>query len=146
MPDQRPPYGAFNFVVKFDGDEIFGGFQEVSGLNNEMVMSEYRTGNEPINHVRKVPGLHKVGDVTLKRGVVNSRSLWQWIGDLRVNGYSSKKNVTVTLRAEDASDVQSWVLRSVAPMKYTGPTLNAKQSTDVAMEELVLSCEGIDIE
>ncbi len=146
MPVERPPYGAFNFVVKFDGDEIFGGFQEVSGLNTEITMSEYRNGNEPLNHVRKVPGMHKVGDVTLKRGIINSRSLWQWISAVRASGYSAKKNLVVTLRAEDGSDVESWKLTSVAPMKYTGPTLNAKQSTDVAMEELVLSVEGIELE
>lgn len=140
------PYGAFNFIVKFDSNEMFGGFQEVSGINTELTMSEYRNGNDPVNHVRKVPGMHKVGDVTLKRGVVDSRSLWAWISDIRTRGYDAKKTVTVTLRGEDGADVQSWLFTGAAPMKYSGPGLNAKQSTDVAVEEIVLSVESMEIQ
>ena len=47
---------------------------------------EYRNGNDKENHVRKVPGLHKVGDVTLKRGIVNSKSLFDWIKQTRTDG------------------------------------------------------------
>ena len=47
----------------------------------EAMIAEYRNGNDPLNHVRKIPGVHKVADVTLKRGVVDSASLWAWIND-----------------------------------------------------------------
>jgi phage tail-like protein len=139
------PYGSFNFLVKFDGDEAFGGFSDVSGLSTDMVMSEYRAGNEPENHVRKIPGLHKVGDFTLKRGIINSATLWQWISDTRTNGVEAKKQVSITLLNEARSPIQTWTLRGVTLMKYTGPTLAAKTGTDVAMEELVLSAEGFEI-
>ena len=65
MPDRQVPYGAFNFLVRFDGSEAFGGFSDVSGLGTEITVAEYRNGNDPENHVRKIPGVHKVSDVTL---------------------------------------------------------------------------------
>ena len=146
MANRTTPYGAFNFVVNFDGGELFGGFSDVSGLGTELTIAEYRNGNEKENHVRKVPGVHKVGDVTLKRGVINSESVWQWIRDVRSNGVNGQKDVSITLLDEARNPVQTWLLRNVIPMKYTGPTLAAKGGGDVAMEELVLSAEGLEVE
>ena len=74
MADRTTPYGAFNYIVSFDGGEIFGGFSDVSGIGSEIKIAEYRNGNEKENHVRKVPGTHTVGDTTLKRGIVNSKT------------------------------------------------------------------------
>jgi phage tail-like protein len=148
MPDRVTPYGAFNFLVNINGpvgpDEPLGGFSDVSGLGTEMTIAEYRNGNEKENHVRKVPGVHKVSDVTLKRGIVNSQDLWAWIEDVRLNGPLAQREVVITLRDEAGKDVQSWTLHGVVPTKYGGPTFAAKGGGDVAMEELVLSAEGLD--
>ena len=147
MPDRQTPYGAFNFIVEFNGQEISAGFSDVSGLNTELTIAEYRNGNDKENHVRKVPGLHKVGDVTLKRGIINSKDLWDWITETRTKGFEGKRSVTVTLLDESAQNsAQRWVLRGVVPLKWTGPTLAAKGGSDVAMEELVLSCEAIELD
>ena len=146
MANRTAPYGAFNYVVNFDGGEIFGGFSDVSGIGTEMTIAEYRNGNEKENHVRKVAGVHKVSDVTLKRGIVNSKALWEWIKEARTAGPAAQKTVSITLLDEAQSPVQAWVLRGVVPMKYTGPTLAGKGGGDVAMEELVLSAEGLVIE
>jgi phage tail-like protein len=146
MADRTTPYGAFNYLVSFDGGEIFGGFSDVSGIGSEVKIAEYRNGNEKENHVRKVAGTHTVADTTLKRGIVNSKSLWDWIRQTRTNGPAAQKTVTVTLLDEAQKPVQSWVLRGVVPMKYTGPTLAGKGGGDVAMEEVVLSAQGIEIE
>jgi phage tail-like protein len=145
MPDRQTPYGAFNFLVEIDNAE-FGGFSDVSGLGSEITVAEYRNGNDRVNHVRKVPGLHKVSDVTLKRGIVNSTDLWAWISDTRTASVNAQRSVTITLLDEARNAVQSWRLRGVIPMKYTGPSLAAKGGGDVAMEELVLSAEDFEIE
>jgi phage tail-like protein len=150
MPDRVTPYGAFNFLVNVNGpvgpDEPLGGFSDVSGLGTEMTIAEYRNGNEKENHVRKVPGIHKVSDVTLKRGIVNSQDLWEWIDEVRHSGPLAQRDVVITLRNEIGEDVQSWILRGVVPLKYTGPTLAAKGGGDVAMEELVLAAEALELE
>ncbi len=151
MPGRITPYGAFNFIVSINGvtpdaNEPLGGFSDVAGLSTEITVAEYRNGNEKENHVRKVPGVHKTGDVTCKRGIVNSKDLWAWIEAVRRTGVAAKKEVVITLRDEAGQGVQSWKLHSVMPSKYTGPTLAAKGGGDVAMEELVLSAEGIEFE
>lgn len=146
MADRITPYGAFNFLVNIGAgspEDPLGGFSDASGLMTEITVAEYRNGNEKENHVRKVPGVHKVGDVTLKRGIVNSSDLWDWIENTRTVGVEAKRTVVITMRDEAARDVQSWTLQGVIPLKYTGPTLAAKGGGDVAMEELVLSAEAM---
>ena len=150
MPDRTTPYGAFNFVVNLNGpigeDQPLGGWSDASGLSNEITIAEYRNGNEKPNHVRKIAGVHKVGDVTLKRGIVNSADLWSWITQTRTQGIAAKRTVVITLRDETGKSVQKWTLGGVLPMKYTGPTLAAKGGGDVAMEDLVLSGESLETE
>jgi phage tail-like protein len=147
MANRTTPYGAFNFTVSFDGsEEPFGGFSDVSGIGTEVTMAEYRFGNDKENHVRKVAGVHKVSDVTFKRGILNSKTLFDWIAETRTNGPDAQRSVTITLLDESHKPVQSWVLRGVVPMKYTGPTLAAKGGGDVAMEEMVLSAEAMEFE
>ena len=141
------PYGAFNFVVEFDNGEVFGGFSDVSGIGTEIKVAEYRNGNERENHVRKIAGTHTVSDVTLKRGIVDSKSLFQWIKDSRVQGPKAvKKSVVIRLLDESRAPVQSWVLSDVIPMKYTGPTFAGKGGGDVAMEEIVLAATNLTVE
>lgn len=145
MPDERTsPYSAFNFLVEFSGGDVAAGFSDVSGLGAEITVAEYRNGNDPENHVRKVPNINKVSDVTLKRGIINSEDLWSWINEVRNNGWGAQRNVVISLMDESGRNtVQKWTLQNAVPTKYTGPTLAAKGGTDVAMEELVLAAEGI---
>jgi phage tail-like protein len=149
MATRTAPYPAYNYIVNLNGprdpEKLLGGFSDVSGLNTEIHISEYRDGNEAEAHVRKMPGSHKVGDVTLKRGVVDSSDLWAWIRQTETTGVLAQRDVVITLRDEAGNPVQSWKLRKVVPMKYTGPTLAGKGGGEVAMEELVLSAEGFEI-
>jgi phage tail-like protein len=130
--------------VEFSDGEIAAGFSEVTGLGAEITMAEYRNGDDKENHVRKIPNINKVSDVTLKRGIIKSKDLWDWIDETRTSGWVAQRDVTITLLDEArAGDVGRWSLRNTVPIKYTGPSLNAKGGTDVAMEELVLSAESI---
>jgi phage tail-like protein len=141
------PYGAFNFVVAIGGDDANAGFSEVSGLGTEMTMAEYRAGNSRVNHVIKVPGLHRTTDVTLKRGVINSGDLWSWLEDVRTQGPAAKRDVSITLLDEThEQEVQKWKLPGAFPLKYTGPSLNASGADAVAIEEFVLACDSLRLE
>ncbi len=148
---RETPYGAFNYLINLGlpdapEDKVLGGFSDVSGIGREVTIAEYRNGNEKELLPRKVAGMHKISDVTLKRGVVNSRMLWEWVNGINKEDPDAKGNVTITLRDEENEGVLSWTLQRVIPMKYTGPTLAAKGGGDVAMEELVLSVEGLDMQ
>ncbi|HUN41675.1 MAG TPA: phage tail protein [Acetobacteraceae bacterium] len=159
MAQQRTngvPYGAFNFQVT--AGPISGsptstnaGFQEISGLGMEVTEAEYRVGNDPENYVHKVSGLTKATDVTLKRGVMGWTDLSTWITTVRDGGYAgqtAQAGTTVTINLMDeaqAGPVMTWTLTNAKPKSYKGVTLNAKGGTDVAIEELVLSVEKIDV-
>ena len=143
------PYVQFNFLVDLgtgntDGPEA--GFQECCGIGMEVTVAEYRNGNEKENSVRKVTGLNKSSDVTLKRGVIGSLNLYQWLNQIRNGDQSAHRTVVIHLQNEDhTSVVQSWKLLRARIIKHTSGPLNAK-GTDVAMEELALSYERLEME
>jgi phage tail-like protein len=144
------PYGSFNFLVDLgtgDTESVRAGFQEVTGLNTEITQAEYRNGNEKVNHVRKVSGMYKVGDVTFKRGLIGATDLYEWIDQVRRGDRSGLRSVTIQLQ-DEAHDgpVMTWRLTRARPMRYTAPSLNGKGGTDVAVEELVVSCEDMSVE
>lgn len=149
MANRETPYGAFNFLVNFGAsntpDSVLGGFSDVSGIGADINIAEYRNGNEKENHVRKIPGTHKVSDITLKRGIVSSKDFWDWIVEVQREGPLKQRDVSITLRDEAGQTVQTWTLRRVVPSKYTGPTLAAKGGGEVAMEELVLAAEAMEL-
>lgn len=149
MTNRTAPLPAYNFLVDWGGPrsptKLLGGFSDVSGLETDIHISEYRDGNEVSPHVRKIPGSHKVGDVTLKRGVVDSSDVWAWITAIRTTGVAAQRNVVITMRDESGTPIQQVKLFNAVISKYTGPNLTGKGGGDVAMEELVLSAEGYEI-
>jgi phage tail-like protein len=146
---RQNPYGAFNYLVKLGDsgsdprDIPAGGFSDVSGLGSEISYSDYRNGNEPPNTTRKIPNTFKSDDVTLKRGLVGSLDLFQWLKNVREGAYEPRQ-VVITLLDEARVEVASWRLRNAQPKKWSGPTLAAKGGGEVAMEELHLVHEGIE--
>jgi len=143
------PYSAFNFLVKLGDDadpaSVLAGFQEVSGLGLEITVQEYRAGNSRENSPIKVTGLNKVPDVTLKRGVIGALDLYEWLSQVRDGAQDALRTVVIQLQNEEHSEVvMEWKLSRARPIKYTGPSFNGK-GTDVAIEELVLAAERIEI-
>lgn len=147
---RETPYSAFNYVVELEsgqGDQVDAGFSDVSGLNAEVTLAEYRNGNAKVNYVSKIPGIHKAGDVTLKRGVIGAQNLWEWLDEVRRGSLDAKRDISIKLLNEDRSEtVVTWRLKNAMPLKWTGPSLVGKGGGDVAIEELVLAVETIDQE
>ena len=142
------PYVQFNFLVDLgtgntDGPEA--GFQECSGIGMEVTVSEYRTGNAKENSVMKITGMNKATDVTLKRGVIGSLNLYTWLNQIRNGDQSAYRTVVIQLQNEDHTNVVlEWKLLRARIIKHTSGPLNAK-GTDVAMEELVLAYERLEM-
>lgn len=143
------PYVQFNFLVDLgtgstDGPEA--GFQEVTGIGMEVTVSEYRAGNHKENSVMKITGMNKSTDVTMKRGVIGSLNLYQWLNQIRNGDQTALRTVTVQLQNEDhTAVVATWKLLRARITKHTSGPFNAK-GTDVAMEELVLAYERLEME
>jgi phage tail-like protein len=152
MAKQREdrPYVQFNFLVDLKDNEMdpkgfTGGFQEVSGIGMEVTVSEYRNGSDPENGVRKITGLNKASDVTLKRGVIGALPLYKWLNEIRNGNQKAYRDVNIQMLSEDREVVLSWTLRRARISKYTCGPLNAK-GTDVAMEEMVLAYERLEMD
>jgi phage tail-like protein len=139
---RNDPYSAFNFLVEIDGVTV-AGFSECSGLSNETDAIEYREGKEDIT-VRKLPGLVKYSNITLKRGFTQSKELWQWRKQV-LDGKTQRRSGTVTLLDEARKPALRWNFREGWPRKLDGPTLNAK-TNEVAIETLEIIHEGLVVE
>jgi phage tail-like protein len=143
------PYAQFNFLVDLGTGQTDGpqaGFQECSEIGMSVDVIEYRNGNDKENSVRKITGLNKATDVTLKRGVIGSLDLYQWLDDIRNGDQGALRTVVIRLLSEDhATVVQTWKLLRARIVKHVSGPFNAK-GTDVAMEELVLAYERLELE
>jgi len=143
------PYTQFNFLVDLgtgstDGPEA--GFQECSEIGMSVDVIEYRNGNEKENSVRKITGLNKATDVTLKRGIIGSLNLYQWLNQIRNGDQGALRTVVIQLQNEDhTAVVQEWKLMRARIIKHVSGPFNAK-GTDVAMEELTLAYERLELE
>lgn len=148
--ERERPYSQFNFLVTIQDiggpDGFKAGFQEVTGLGMEINVAEYRPGNAADNTPMKITGTYKVPDITLKRGVVGALDLYGWLDSVRNGKQDALKLVTIELKSEDhESTGMIWTLTNARPIKYTGPSLNGK-GTDLAIEELVLASERLEIQ
>jgi phage tail-like protein len=143
------PYCEFNFLVDIGDGNTEGpnaGFQEVSAIAMEVAVTEYRNGNSKENSVMKITGLNKATDVTMKRGVIGSLNLYAWLNDIRNGNQKALRTVTIQLQSEDHTEVvQTWKLLRARIVKHSSGPFNAK-GNDVAMEELVLAYERLEME
>src|SRR5216683_6688805 len=130
------PYAAYNFQVivtniSNDGKAVSGSFSEVSGLEVEIPPIMYRNGSEEIRH-RKIPGLEKVTDITLKRGITGHVDFWKWILE-GINGKVHRTSGAITLLDENRQEVMRWKFDRGWPTKYTGPGMHAGNN-EIAIE------------
>jgi phage tail-like protein len=143
------PYAQFNFLVDLgtgstDGPEA--GFQECSEIGMTVDVVEYRNGNEKENAVRKLTGLSRVPDVTLKRGIIGSLNLYQWLDQIRNGDAGAYRTVLIHLLNEDHSaTVMTWKLHRARIVRHVSGPFNAKNS-GVAMEEMTLAYERLELE
>jgi phage tail-like protein len=143
------PYGRFNFLVDLgtgttDGPEA--GFQECSPIGMEVAVAEYRNGNDRENNTIKLTGLTKVPDVTLKRGVIGSLDLYNWLNQIRNGDQQAFRTVTIQLVSEDhTAVVLTWKLLRARIVKHVTGPFNARGG-EVAMEELTLAYERLEME
>ena len=138
---RNDPYGRFNFLLEIDG-LTSAGFTEVSGLSTETSVIEYREGGDR-SPSRKLPGITKYSNITLKRGITKDRSLWQWRKTV-MDGATQRKNGSVVLLDTGRQEVARWNFFEAWPCKWEASSLHAK-SSEVAIETLELAHEGFEL-
>jgi phage tail-like protein len=136
MPD---PLRNFRFRVEIDGITD-AGFTEVTGFDSTSDVIEYREGNDP-PHVRKLPGLTKTGDITLKWGLTDDMRLFDWRQEI-IDGLITRKTVYIIVLDETGDEQARWQCDNAWPSKLDPTDLNAK-GNDVAINTLTISCEEV---
>ena len=140
MPDRVDPYRTFRFRVEIDGVKQ-AGFNECTFADTSTEAIEYREGNEP-PIFRKLSGLTKYGNITLKWGITDSMDLYKWRQQIIDKGaQGARKNMSIILIDEAGMDKARWNIVQAWPVKYDPTDFNAKNN-DVGIETLEIAHEG----
>ncbi len=137
---KKDPYRSYRFRVEIDGLER-AGFRECSGLDFTHDPVEYREGPDPLT-ARKLPGLIKYSNISLKWGLSDDKELWDWRKEA-VDGTVKRKNGSIVLLDDANEEKMRWNFREGWPSKWTGPSFNAT-GNEVAIETLEIAHEGLE--
>ncbi|MBK7872887.1 MAG: phage tail protein [Saprospiraceae bacterium] len=138
------PLPKFYFRVQFSSLNTNIMFQEVSGLDTEAQMIEYRHNDSSVFSTMKMPGLAKFGYLTMKKGIfVNDNTFWDWYNAIRMNTIQ-KETVTIQLLDETENPVMTWTLLNAFPTEITGTDLKS-DGNEVAIETMEIAYEGLTI-
>src|SRR6478735_910636 len=142
MAQRKDPLRNFRFRLEIDGINQ-AGFSEVAIAETSTDAIDYREGNDP-SHVRKLPGMTKYGNITLKWGYTDSTELWKWYAAIVAGRIgTSRKTVAIIVQDEAGSDKARFAISNAWPVKYDPADLTAK-GNDVFIEVLELANEGIE--
>jgi phage tail-like protein len=137
------PLPKFHFQVEWGGSKV--SFTEVTGLNVETDVIEYRDGASPEFHKIKMPGLQKFPNVTLKRGTFRSdNEFFKWWNTVALNTIE-RRDLTISLLNERHEPVVVWKIKQAWPSKVMSGDLKA-DANEVLIESIELVHEGLSIQ
>lgn len=137
---RKDPFRGYNFRVELDKTPV-ASFRECSGLSLTTDPVDYREGTDLPLSVRKLTGLRKYTNITLKRGYTDNQDLWKWYKNI-INGVTDRRNGSVVLQDEQHNDVLRWEFENGWICKWEGPSMNAT-GNDVAVETIEICHEGV---
>ncbi len=138
-PRSQDPYISARFAVEFDG-KIVAGFSEVTGLQVEIDVEEYREGG--LNgYIHRFAGKARYpARLVLKHGFFDSREMWKWQNGI-IEGNMQRKNVSIVLHNDQGDEKARWNIKKAYPVKWSGPDFRA-QAAEIALETLELVHNG----
>ena len=137
------PLPKFYFTVQL-GDDKSVTFQEVDGLDSETQIIEYRHGNSPVFYPLKMPGLGRVGNVTMRKGIfVNDKAFWTWYNEIKLNTIK-RRTVVISLLDETGNPKRTWTLNDAWPTKITGTDLKS-EGNEVAIESIEIAYQTLTV-
>lgn len=136
------PMPKFHFQVKWD--DVVMQFQEVTGLDIEAQIIEYRAGDSKEFAPVKMPGLVKTSNVIMKKGVYKGdNKFWDWYAEIKMNTIK-RKAVTISLLDETGAPTMVWTLKNAWPTRITGTDMKS-DGNEVAIETIEIAHEGLEI-
>ena len=135
----------FRFEVDLGTELQKVAFQEVSGMDVENQIIEYRKSNSTLFSTEKMPGIVKYGNVTMKRGIfVNDNNFWKWHAEIKMNTIK-RRTVLIKLLDENGETTMQWQLNNAWPTKITSTDLKsdgnevAVDTIEIAHEQLIIT-------
>lgn len=139
--NRKDPYRNFRFRIAIDGIQI-AAFSDATIPDTSTDAVDYREGTDA-THVKKLSGLTKFGNVTLKRGLTDTMELYNWRKAVMQKGASkNRKSLSIILVDEEGNEKAQWDIVEAWPVKYDVSALNAK-GNEVSVESIELAHEGI---
>ena len=138
------PMPKFRFEVDLGTELTKVAFQEVTGMDVENQIIEYRNSNSPLFSTEKMPGLVKYGNVTMKRGIfVNDNSFWNWHAEISMNTVK-RRAIIIRLLDEGGKVTMQWTLSNAWPTKITSTDLKS-DGNEVAVDTIEIAHEQLTI-
>jgi phage tail-like protein len=136
------PLPKFHFLVQWGGVRI--GFTEVTGLDMQAEVIEYREGSSPEYHKVKMPGMQKFSNITLKRGSIQGDTdFYKWMNTINLT-VVDRRDIIISLLNESHEPVMTWKAKNAFPVKVQASDLKS-DGNEVAIETLELAHEGLNI-
>lgn len=142
VDDRKDPLRGYNFKVRLDRTDV-AGFSEVGGLTFTTDPTEYREGTDRYLHVRKLRGLRKFPNLSLKKGITANHDLWDWYKNI-LNGLDDRRGGSVILQNETHDNVLTWTWFDGWICKWEGPAMNAANN-NVAIETIEICVERVEL-
>ncbi|NHN27088.1 phage tail protein [Flavobacterium jejuense] len=142
MPNTNFPLPKFHFSVQWGGSKI--AFTEVSGLNKEMDVIEHRVGSSPNFYKEKMPGMQKLSNITLKRGVfLGDNEFYDWYNTVAQNTVE-KRTITISLLDENQQPKVVWTVKDcfIVSLKCTDLKSDANEA---AIDTVEVANHGVDV-
>ena len=140
--ERDDPYRNFRFKVEIDGIQK-AGFADATIPDSTTDATDYREGSDLPYLQRKLSGLTKYGNITLKRGVTDSMDLYNWKKLVEDSGaITARKDFSLILIDEEGNDKAEWVIEQAWPTKYDSSDFSAKAS-EVVIETLEIVHERV---
>lgn len=137
------PLSKFHFQVEWGGTKI--GFTEISGLDSELEVIEYRQGASPEYSKIKMPGMRKYSNITMKRGMFQGdNEYYEWLNSVQLNTIE-RRDITISLLNQDHEPIVIWKVRNAFPTKVQSTDLKA-DGNEVAIESMEIVHEGLSIQ
>lgn len=135
------PFRNYRFTVQCEGLNV-ASFAEVTGFDAQTNSADYREGDDALLTTRKLPGLAKYSNITLKKGVIEDLNIYNWAISMPTQGKIIRRNLTISLMDEAGNVKASWQIENAWPVKYSVSEFKA-QGNEVLMETLELTHEGM---
>jgi phage tail-like protein len=148
MSDTGKKEGSFwplpRFYFEVEWANITFAVQEITGLDSKTQPIEYRHSNAPIFAPIKMPGISRVQDVVIKKGIfVKDDRFYKWYSQIKMNTIE-RQTVTVKLLDESGAMAMKWELSNAWPTQISGPDLNSTAS-EVAIESIEIAYETMTL-